>query len=583
MRRLRSALALAAALSLTAAAAPALGATHTTPATGTAQSSLQILDLRVAGKTVQAGGIAAVARNTPSRLAQLVVTPVAVDGAATGQQTVTSSSSPATVPSTAIPPVGVPGVLSVNGPTFDVSAKESATEVLTSAALKAIGSVSLTPAGLATLPINLSAVSMNNQAKVTALSSEAGKQLVIGDLSLPSINQLFNALGIDLNALLDQLTQGNLTKLGGLVDASLATLNSAVDSAQAALVAAHQSAPDTLAGATAALTPATDAVNTATSNLSAAQGALSAANSAWTTALTNALGLPVIGGVLSGAGITTSTTPDEYLALVAGNSALSVQSLVDAANAAVSAQTAETAAQTLLDTATQVLALVNDLVDALQNLVNGVANAVTSNGDPLAALGNITVQTKAVAAGTSPTPVAEANLGTLSVLGVSKSVSQLTSALNAATKTLTDVLTSVSGVAFTPPAISVGTGHTSTSKVGQTRKATASITGLTITLPSIALPAALSTVTNAITGGVGISNGTVSVLGGSVAVATMAESAAYTPATTTTSTPGTTTGSPNEPSLASTGLSRTIPVLAAVLIIVALAVLRRRRLAAHDL
>ena len=65
-----------------------------------------------------------------------------------------------------------------------------------------------------------------------------------------------------------------------------------------------------------------------------------------------------------------------------------------------------TVAQTLVNN-------VNALIDALQALVNGVASAVTGDTDPLAALGNITVQTKAIASQNSPTPVAEAKVGTL--------------------------------------------------------------------------------------------------------------------------------------------------------------------------
>ena len=107
--------------------------------------------------------------------------------------------------------------------------------MLTSAVLKALGAVNLTPAGLTSLPINLQTASLNNIAKVTSSQTEATKSVVIGGLALPSVNQLLSSLGVDLNALLNQLTQGNLDKLGGLVGANLTTLNSAVDTAQAAL------------------------------------------------------------------------------------------------------------------------------------------------------------------------------------------------------------------------------------------------------------------------------------------------------------------------------------------------------------
>jgi len=258
---------------------------------------------------------------------------------------------------------------------------------------------------------------------------------------------------------------------------------------------------------------------------------------------------------------------------------LAVQALVDAANAVVNAQTAFNTAQTALAAANNVVSLVNALVDALQALVNAVAGAVTGNTNPLAALGNITVQTKAVAASTSPTPVAEAKIGTLKVLGSDAVPSQLTSALGAVTTTLSDVLRSVAGVAFTPPSIAVGTGHTSTSTVGSTRKATASITGLTVTLPSIAMPTALSTITTAVPGAAAIAGSVVSVLGGSVKVGTLAESASYTPSKSTTTTSQTPSGSktPNGPSLAGTGMSALVPAVAVLLILAAIAMLHRRR------
>ena len=80
-----------------------------------------------------------------------------------------------------------------------------------------------------------------------------------------------------------------------------------------------------------------------------------------------------------------------------------------------------------------------------------------------------------------------------------------------------------------------------------------------------------------------IASNVVSVLGGTVHVAVLAESATYTPATTTTSsgtpgTPGTPGTSSGGPSLASTGLSHTIPVVAALFVVAALAVLHRRRM-----
>jgi len=558
VHRSRPALAVTAALVLAASAAPALAATTTTPATGAAQSTLTLLNVALGGHTVSAGQLAAVASNTGSRVAQIVVTPVVLDGTAHGEQTVTPANAPATVPSGSPQSVSVPNLLSVTGPTLALDAQSSSTQVLTTAALKALGSVNLTPAGLTSLPINLQTASLANVAKVTSTQTEATKSVTIGALSLPSINQLLSGLGIDLNALLDQLTQGNLDKLGGLVGANLATLNSAVDTAQAALT----SAPDTLAGATAAA--AAQAVTVTNDS-----AALDAFNSA-----VAAIDQTALGTALSGSGATLPLTYQEFLALP--TSPVNFQTAVDALTTADLATLANNAqaAQAALDAAKTVLTELNALVDALQALVNGVLSAVTGNTDPLAALGSISVKTSAIASQSSPAPVAEAKVGSLKILGADALPSQLTSALGAVTQQLSDVLNSVANVAFTPPSVSIGTGHTSTSKVGSTNKSTASITGLTITLPSIALPTTLSSVTTAIPGAATIVGNVVSVLGGTVHVAVLAESATHTPATSTTSS---TPGSSGGPSLAGTGMSRTVPVVAALFVLAALAVLHRRR------
>ena len=578
MRRLRPVLAVTAALTLTVAAAPAIGSTTTTttPSTGSAQSALTLLDLALGGHSVQAGEIAAVASNTPSRVAQIVITPVTLDGTAHGQQTVTPASAPVTVPAGSPQSVNVPNLLTLTGPTLAVDAQSGPAAVLTSAALKALGQITLTPAGLAALPLNLQAATLNNLAKVTSTQSEASKTIVVGGLSLPSVNDLLKSLGVDLNALLDQLTQGNLNKLQGLVGSALTTLNSTVDSAQAALTAASQSAPDTLSAAQAQLASATAAKNSAQSVSDAAQTALNAANSAFSSAIG-----AIAPAILTANGVTTALTPAQFQALLpAVQSALDAATSADLAtlaSTAVSDQTAFNAAQTALAAANNVVTLVNALVDALQALVNGVLAAVTGNTNPLAALGNITVQTKAVALNGATTPVAEAKVGTLKVLGANAVPAQLTSALGAVTTTLSDVLRSVAGVAFTPPSIAVGTGHTSTSTVGSTRKATASITGLTVTLPSIALPTALSTITTAVPGAATIAGNVVSVLGGSVKVGTLAESASFTPAKSTTSKTPSGSKTPNGgPSLAGTGMSPLVPAVAALLILAALVMLRRR-------
>src|SRR5205823_14070984 len=115
--------------------------------------------------------------------------------------------------------------------------------------------------------------------------------------SLPSVKSLLASLGIDLTALLDQLTQGNLTKLAGVVTSTttgaVATANAAVDSAQTALTGAGQTPAQSMAAAqselTAAQADATQKNSDFTSAWNAAFAALGApAQAAVTTALATA-------------------------------------------------------------------------------------------------------------------------------------------------------------------------------------------------------------------------------------------------------------------------------------------------------
>jgi hypothetical protein len=534
-----------------------------TASSGTARSALTLLQVSLGGHTVGAGTIEAIATDAGSRLAQLAVTPLTLDGVAHGKQTVNPNNAPATVTATA-QSVSVPNLLSLTGPSMAVDATSSATSVVTSAVLKAIGAIDLKPAGLVDLPITLQSASLSNISQVTATQSAASKTVSLGNLSLPSIDQLLSGLGVNISALLNQLTQGKLDALNGLVSSNpLTALNSAVDTAQAAVT----NAPDTLAGAQALLTSSNSTLSQDNANLTAANSAFQSAFSAIPTASLGLIGAP------------TSLTPAGFEALSptlqSGVDGLSSADLTSLASTATSAASAVSAAQ-------GVVAAVNALVDALQALVNGVLGALQNNGDPLASLGNLSVVTKAVASGGSAAkPVASVRLGSLNVLGAVAPVGQLTSALTSVTSTLSGVLNSVAGVTFTPPAIALGVPHTSATKQGNTSKATAGITGLTLTLPSISMPQALSTVANAVPGATSIVNSVVKVLGGSLKVADLAESADFTPGTSSSS------GSPRTPStpgktgqLPGTGMSPVIPAVAALVLVSALGLLHRRRVTA---
>jgi hypothetical protein len=120
-------------------------------------------------------------------------------------------------------------------------------------------------------------------------------------------------------------------------------------------------------------------------------------------------------------------------------------------------------------------------------------------------------------------------------------------------------------VTFTPPAIAIGKATKSVHTQGRTRFATASVRGLAVTLPTLALSAAA--VPLALPGGV--TSGA-----GSLVVGELSESAQWTPSSSQTS------GSPvpggaGGPQLSETGSTILLPILATL--VVGVAVLLRRR------
>jgi hypothetical protein len=573
--RFRPALAVTAALSLltAAAAAPAIASTSTATH-GSASSGLRLLHVELAGHAVSAGEIAAEASNAATpHVADILVTPAALDGTTYGQQKVTPASSPVTVPQGTQTATIPGGLATVTGPTFVLTATDGAT-VLTSALLKALGSLTVGP-----LPVSLNATaaSLSNTAEVTSTQATAEKSVVLGSLALPSVADLLDALNVNPVSLVLALTKANLDKLNTLVKGtSVTALDTAVSTASAAIGAA---APQTAA--------ATDAAKTAADAAAAAAAASdTTANAAFTS------GLTTLAGILSPAplpdGLTTSLTPTQYEALstTAKNDldTAGTANNIDFATLAQDALNADAAAAAAQAAADKLAALET----AFFNLAAAVMDNVGSNSDPLASLGSISVTTKAVASANSPAPVAEANVGTLSILGAITPPAMLTSTLNGVLAQLSGVLNSVAGISFTPPSVAVGVGQTSRSVSGATHNASASITGVTITLPKLTLPTsflnlavinargmvAKAKAMNQLASPRATLATTVVTNGGTLAVATLSENASYTA--------GSAAGSPGSggPSLAGTGMSYTVPVVAALLVMTGLAVVRRRRAAA---
>src|SRR4051794_5855750 len=290
----RSAVAVIAVGAMGAATLPAGAATTTTttPSHGKASSTLTIVRLKIGGQSVSLGRISAVAGTlrTP-HTAALTVTPIAYDFPAVGQsgtvgqQTITPANGSVTVPT---PPVSkqLPNNLgSVTGPSFTAQAKDGAAGVLATAKLFTLGKVNL--AGVR-LPLHLT--SLGNLAQVVPANATADKTLSIGDLSLPSVNDLLAGLGLDIS----KLTQDQLAQLAGVVgtvSSAIATLNTQIDTLQTQVAGA----PATVAAADAAVTTATSALQTQLDALNAAlqDPTTGAANTALLTNALTTAGLPV--------------------------------------------------------------------------------------------------------------------------------------------------------------------------------------------------------------------------------------------------------------------------------------------------
>ena len=546
-------LALVAASSVVALALPAGATTITKPSKGSATSSIAVLRLTISGTTITAGQIAAVAGNTTKpHQAKLVVTPL--ESSATGpigQQTVTPSSGASTVPtapaSTSLPS----GLGSVTGPTFAVDATDNASGVLVSAALKALGDVKVL-----TVPISLKAATLSDVAKVTSTQSSASKTLTLGSLSLPSLNDLLASLGVNLNALLKMLPQAQLTQLAGLVTSTtsgaIKTANAAVDSAQAAI---SGTAPATLDDAASALT-------TATGTLSADKTAVTTANTAFNTAFGALSSVS-----LAALGVPTNTTADQFLALPAATQTL-VEALAGGSNLGTLATAVKTA-EAAVTTAQAAVDALQALVTALTNLLNAVLGALTGNTDPLAALGDIKVTTSAVAAKT-PSANAAVSVGSINILGSLTPLTSLTTSLDDVMNTLSGVLNSVTGVSFTPAKLTIGQPVHTTQIKGTSRMANASVTALTLKLPSITLPQALTLA--------GVPTG----ISGSLSLGALTDQAVWTPGSVlSTGTPTThpavkPPSTPSSTPLPNTGGRMLLPF--AGLLIMGTAVMLRRRI-----
>jgi hypothetical protein len=529
-----------AATSLAALAAvtlPASATTTTTPSHGQATSSLTILRVTLAGQTVTAGRIVAVAGNASTpHVAKLVVTPV--DSSVTGplgQQTVTPSSS-TTVPSSP-KSIALPnGLGSVTGPTFVAQAKDSATSVLANASLKALGGVTL-----ASVPLNLGVASLADTARVVSSNATAEKTFSLGNLALPSINDLLAALGLDIS----QLTQDQLTQLAGVVgtvSAAITTLNSQIDTLQTQVAGA----PATTSAAQAAVTSATSALQAQLDTLNTALGD---GTTATATALAAAL----------------AAAPGAYTMPTLPITIAEWQTL-PAAEQTVISTFSDTTLSTTLATASAALDQAQQLLTDLASLLTQVTGVL--DGNPLASLGGIKLTLKAVAAST-PSAVASLSVANTEVLGSASQLSQVNAALAQVTGALAGVLNNIPGVQFTAPSITIGTPTKSTHRTGSTRYASSSLRAVTLKLPTLslsgaALPLALP--------------GAPQSLSGSLVLGQVTEAASWAPAVSHTSN-SPVPGGAGGPQLSETGGKVVLPILATIVLGLAVGVRRRLRAA----
>ena len=473
----------AAALVVAALAVPARGATGpvAAPAVGSASSGLTLLDLALGGHQLRVGTVLLRSDTTGTPAADVVVTPVEVDGAGYGKQTVTPASAPMTVPSmstSAHTPAALAGLVSASSPAISASASNA------DGASSRVSTSSLGSLSLLGIPVKLDGeVSLGSG--VDAARSAGEKTVTIRDVALPSIADLLGALGLDLSAL-PPATLTTLTSRLGLVTDTITTATTTLEGALAPLKPQLDAAEQQVAAAQAAVDAATTALTQEQADLTAATSALAGATQTLQGALPTlrraALGLPdplassvpaLLPSPLPSALPTLAPVPSASplavpLPLPTDAAALplvspaplpsislpsdptaATQLLVDAYTTAKTSYDAALAAvngattnlnalTTLLNSASSI---VNGLLAQVQTQVDALVAAVTSvlDATPLVSLESVTVRTRAAAssasAGGQTSEVVGGEVSGLRVLGTDV----LSNVLGTSTVSLTDL------------------------------------------------------------------------------------------------------------------------------------------------
>lgn len=531
-------------------AGPASAATPASPASGRATSGATLLTLGAAGHELSAGTLQLISDTlSGSPLAEVVLTPLELDGTAYGQQRVTPGAD-GTAPAleSATLPGALAGALAVRSPALSATASDTDGTAATEAGAGSLGGVSLLG-----LPVDLSG-SLTAGSLVSPDLGAADQSVLVEDLALPSIAELLGALGLDVSkvpveVLLELVQELDLVNTAvddaqdALADATAeatalvqAQLD-AVDAATAALAAEQQQ----LAALEAAAPDLTAARAAAEAQLAQAQASQASAAAAATTAAQSAAALQAVYDATP-----TLLQPPLLPALTAAQAAADeAADLAVAATAAVDAATAQlaaadsleelraaalTAADAAVDLAEEALAAANRLLDAAQQaltdllatlapLVATLLETLTDvlDGTPLVSLDSLQVLSSAGATSAEDggqsaevvggevtglrvlgTDVLDSVLGTSSVELLDVTAAQL-AAVNGLiadlTGTLSDVLSSVPGLptlAVPAPTVELLTQNVDTGTDGRFGTAATELTALSITLPSISVPTALA-------------------------------------------------------------------------------------------
>ncbi|MHB8339969.1 MAG: hypothetical protein ACYDB7_02200, partial [Mycobacteriales bacterium] len=365
MRLVRPAAAATAGLVLGVAgltAGPALAAGSATPLTGSAVSSLSLLDVSLAGHQLSTVNVAAVTSTAGGVLSKIAVVPATVDSTPYGAVTVTPQSGSRQVAATG---ASVAGVAALTSPALSLAATDAAAGPQAIAGASSLGGASVLGLPL-TVSGSLQVISS------TTTDAVAGKTLSVSNLALPSIGSLLAKLGLSVPA----LPVSTLNSLGatlGLASSALTAAQSAVSAASAAIA----NAPTTLAGATALVSSATSTVASATAAVASATSALQAQLNS----------IPTVTLLLNG--LSSAPTVTSFQALSATvQSALEavVPGITSALATLQAAQSALAAANTALAGAQQLLTAITNLGSTLSGLLGDV---------PLASIGSINVSTLA--------------------------------------------------------------------------------------------------------------------------------------------------------------------------------------------